>query len=234
MLDIIMPVYDEDKNIIPTFDNIEKYIKTEKQVYIIYDFDEDKTIPIIKKVQDKYSYKIILVKNDIKNGAAYAIKKGFSYTHNEVVLVALGDLSDNFDIVDEMYKKILEGYDVVCGSRYMKGGEKHGGPIFKSFLSRMAGISLHILTNIPTHDPTNCFKMYSRKILNDIELESFAGFEIGIESVVKAYCKGYKICEIPSKWYDRVEGKSKFHLWKWLPYYLKWYFYCIKFKLFKK
>ena len=229
MLDIIIPVYNEDKNIIKTFDEIEKLIKTDKQISVVYDFDEDTTIPIVKNVLDKYSFKISLIKNDIKRGVVYAIKKGLTITKEKAVLVMMADLSDNLDVVDEMYKKIKEGYDVVCGSRYMKGGEQHGGPMLKGFLSRMAGLSLHILTGVPTHDISNSFKMYSRKILNNINLESTGGFEVGLEIVVKAYCGGFNVCEIPSQWYDRTEGTSNFHLWKWLPHYLQWYFYCIKY-----
>jgi hypothetical protein len=128
-----------------------------------------------------------------------------------------------------MYRKITEeGYDIVCGSRYMKGGCQKGGPKLKGFLSKIGGLSLHWLTEIPTHDISNSFKMYRKSIIDMMEIESDGGFEIGMELTVKAFAAGYKIAEIPSSWADRTTGESRFHLWKWLPKYLKWYAWTIR------
>ena len=97
----------------------------------------------------------------------------------------------------------------------------------------MAGLSLNLLTRIPTHDISNSFKLYSRNVLSTTEIKSTGGFEIGMEIVVKSYLKGFKIAEVPTVWKDRVEGKSNFKLMKWLPKYLYWYFYLVAGKLFK-
>jgi hypothetical protein len=109
----------------------------------------------------------------------------------------------------------------------MNGGSQKGGPKFKGFLSRMAGCSLRWLTGIPTHDITNSFKMYRKSVIDTIEIESDGGFEIGMELTVKAFVAGYKIAEIPSSWQDRTAGESRFRLWKWLPKYLRWYWFAV-------
>lgn len=228
MLDIVIPVYNEDKNIILLFDEIEKEIKTNKRILIIYDFDEDTTIPVVENIRANYSFQVELVKNDIARGAINAIKKGLRYASGDMVLVMMADLSDRLDVVDMMCSKMECGYDIICGSRYMKGGEQHGSPLVKGLLSRMAGVSLHLLTGIPTHDVTNSFKLYSKTLLDKIEFESIGGFEIGMEICVKAYINGYKIAEIPSRWYDRVDGESHFKMKEWIPHYLHWYFLCIR------
>lgn len=69
-------------------------------------------------------------------------------------------------------------------------------------------------------------------MLEAIPIESTGGFEIGMEITVKAYVAGYRITELPSEWTDREEGESNFHMWKWLPHYLHWYFFCIRKKCF--
>jgi hypothetical protein len=127
-----------------------------------------------------------------------------------------------------MFKKINEGYDIVCGSRYMKGGAQIGGPWFNKLLSKMAGVSLFYLIGISTHDITNSFKMYKTRIFNDITIESNGGFELGMETTIKAFVNGYRITEVPSVWRCRKTGKSRFRLWKWLPKYLYWYWFGIK------
>lgn len=226
-INIVIPVYNEGENIRSSLAEIEDKVKTPHKIFIIYDFDEDNTLPVIKERTDA-NQSIVLLKNKYRRGVLHAIKTGFEAVDEGVVLVTMADLSDDLNKVDEMFKKINEGYDIVCGSRYMKGGEQRGGPRLKRLLSRTAGISLHFLTGLPTHDVTNSFKMYTKKVLNDIKIESHGGFEIGMEIVIKAFKRGYRITEVPCCWRDRERGKTRFRFWKWLPKYMKWYFFAIR------
>lgn len=227
MLDIVVPVYNEGQGILRLFDEIQEEIRTSKRVLVVYDFEEDTTVPVVKRCAGSYSFEIILVRNDIGRGALNAIKVGMRKAEKEMVLVMMADSSDKLDVVDTMCQRMSEGYDLVCGSRYMKGGKQNGGPFLKGLFSRMAGLSLHLLTGIPTHDVTNSFKLYRRELLRAIEMQSIGGFEIGLEITVKAFAAGYKITEVPSEWFAREEGESNFHMWKWLPHYMHWYFLCI-------
>ena len=180
MLGIAIPVYNEQDNIKKLFDAISEHIKSDKEVMIIYDREEDSTLPVVDSIQDDYDFKIVKEKNKYGRGALNAIKTGLEESRGSAVLVMMADLSDSLWVVDEMYKKISEeNFDLVCGSRYMKGGAQHGGPKFKGLLSRMAGLSLHLLSGIPTHDVTNSFKMYRKSMLDKISIESKGGFEIG-------------------------------------------------------
>lgn len=233
MLDIVIPVYNEDKGILRLFEEIEQEIKTPKHVMIVYDFDGDTTVPVVKKHRNDYSFKIDLELNTL-GGALNAIKIGMQTATEEMVLVMMADSSDRLDAVDAMCGLMEQGYDLVCGSRYMKGGRQNGGPLLKGLFARMAGLSLHVLTGIPTHDCSNSFKLYRRTMLQQINIESTGGFEIGLEILVKAYTSGYKIGEIPSQWFDREDGESNFHMWRWMPRYLHWYFYCVRNTWFKK
>lgn len=234
MLDIVVPVYNEDKGIVRLFDEIEREISIEKRVMIVYDFAEDTTVPVVEEHIDDYSFEITLVLNTLGRGVINAIKMGFKESKEEMVLIMMADSSDRLNVVDTMCSMMAQGYDLVCGSRYMKGGKQNGGPFLKGLFSRTAGLSLHLLTGVPTHDCTNSFKLYRKTMLDSITLESTGGFEIGLEIVVKAYSSGYKIGEVPSEWFDREEGESNFHMWKWMPRYLHWYFYCIRHTWFGK
>ena len=98
----------------------------------------------------------------------------------------MADLSDDFPKVAEMVCRVEHGADVVSASRYMPGGKQIGGPWLKGLLSRLAGVSLHRLTGLPTHDPTNSFKAYKTEFLRRTPIESTAGFCLGIELAVKA------------------------------------------------
>ena len=225
-LSIVIPVYHEEKNILKLFKDIEKKVSTDKELLLIYDQNDDPTKPVVEKyINSKHSKNIFLIKNfsGNKKGVINAIKTGFKESSGDAVLVVMADLSDDLKIVDKMYKKIEDGYDIVCGSRYMPGGKKVGGPFLKTLLSKAAGLSLHYLFRLPTRDATNAFKMYKKGVLKKIQIESKGGFEYSLEIITKGQELDYKITEIPSTWLDRQSGKSNFRLRKWLPSYIKLY-----------
>jgi dolichol-phosphate mannosyltransferase len=227
-LQISIPVYNEAENILGVLKEIEKDISTPHRINIIYDFDKDTTIPIVKEyIREKNLDNINLVKNQYGKGALNAIRTGFEVASDGAVLVVMADCSDDLAIVDRMFEIINQDYDIVCGSRYASGGKQIGGPVLKGLFSRIAGLSLHLITRIPTHDISNSFKMYRKSVLNEVKIESDGGFELGMEIVVKAYCKGYRITEVPCTWRCRTAGKSRFKLWKWLPHYLRWYLFAV-------
>ncbi|HTY13246.1 MAG TPA: glycosyltransferase [Candidatus Omnitrophota bacterium] len=226
-LSIVIPVYNEGDNILATLREIREKIKVPYRIYMVYDRDDDNTLKAIHGHPLEASA-VELVKNRYGRGALNAIRTGLGAAGEGAVLVVMADLSDDLSNVGTMLEKVDQGYDIVCGSRYMKGGRQIGGPWFKKTLSRLAGVSLYYLIGFPTHDVTNSFKLYTKKVLNDVQIESSGGFELGMEIVVKAVAKGYKVTEVPCTWRDRSAGESRFRLFKWLPGYLRWYFLAIR------
>ena len=234
MLDIVVPVYNEGETIGKLLDEIRDKVKTRVCVLIVYDFEEDSTVAVVREIHDRYEFSVSLVKNRYGKGALNAIKTGLECSAAEAVLVTMADLSDDLASVDEMYALVQNGFELVCGSRYMRGGRQIGGPPLKKILSRVAGVSLHYLSGIPTHDVTNSFIMYTRKVLDRFEIKSGGGFELGMELTVKAFVNGYKVGEVPTTWHDRTEGTSNFKMWSWMPRYIHWYLYCLKHVWFRK
>jgi len=228
-LSVVIPVYNEGGVIEKTLLDLESSLKISHEVLVVFDMDEDTTVPPVKNLQKKFP-DIKLVKNTYGRGALNALKTGLKKAKSQAICVMMADLTDDPNVINNMYNKFQHGFDVVAASRYMKGGHQIGGPKFKQFLSRSAGLSLHYFAGIPTHDATNSFKIYSKKFLDKVTIESDGGFELGIELTVKAYFGGYKIAEVPTTW-KYLSKESRFYLKKWLPKYLKWYFWAIRKRL---
>src|SRR5258708_11581668 len=129
----------------------------------------------------------------------------------------MGDGSDDPDDIDRMYELARAGADVIAGSRYMRGGRQLGGPLLKRSMSRAAGLSLHWLGGIPVHDATSNYRMYSKRLLNQVTIESTGGFELGIELTVKAYLLGMNVAEVPTTWRDPTARTSPLQLGRLLP-----------------
>jgi len=233
-LSVIVPVYNEAENIRPLLREIQDQISTPHEVLIVYDFEEDPTVPVVRSAQPEYPT-VRLVRNLFGRGALQAILSGFKESKGQVCCVSMADLSDDLGKVDEMARLVVEeGYDLVAGSRYMKGGRQEGGPWLKGLLSRMAGLTLHWFAGLPIHDATNNFRVYSRRLIESVEVESDGGFELALELTVKAHVRGLRMTEVPATWRDRVAGESNFRIWKWLPKYLRWYFYAFRGRFVKR
>jgi len=114
---------------------------------------------------------------------------------------------------------------IAAASRYMPGGQQVGGPRLKGLLSRWAGRSLHWFARAGTRDATNSFKAYSTEFVRQVGIESRIGFEIGLELTAKATRLRLPVAEIPTIWLDRQLGKSRFDLGRFMPSYLRWYFF---------
>jgi len=209
--------------VVPTLRGVVERTRTRPlEVLVVHDFDEDTTVPVVKRLQAEIP-ELHLHRNRIGRGVLNAIKSGLAAARAPYVLVTMGDGSDDPGDIDPMYALALGGADVVAGSRYMRGGHQLGGPLLKRTMSRTAGLSLHWLAGIPVHDATSNYRLYSRRLLDQVTIESDGGFELGIELTVKAFLLGMRVAEVPTTWRDRTAGQSRFQLWQWLPRYLRWY-----------
>ena len=84
----------------------------------------------------------------------------------------MADLSDDVAVVPRMVELVnREGYDIVCASREHAGGRQIGGPRLKGLLSRVAGLSLHWVAGLPTHDATNAFRLSPERAPGDNDRE---------------------------------------------------------------
>jgi dolichol-phosphate mannosyltransferase len=221
---VVIPVYNEGENIQVCVRRLtEALAQTPHELIVCYDFDEDSTLPALAAMPDRPPT-VRLVRNSLGKGVANALIAGFAAARGDVVVTSMADLSDPPSVIPLMATKIREeGADIVSGSRYMPGGSQTGGPRLKTLISRTAGLSLHYVGRLPTHDATTNFRAYSRRFLEDVAVESVLGFEVGLELTTKAHLLGYRIDEVPSSWEDRTAGTSKFDLVGWLPAYLHWY-----------
>ncbi len=222
-LDIIIPVYNEGGNIISVLESFYKHVKTSYRVLICYDMDEDDTLPVLEDYPRERA-EILLVKNSGK-GPNQAVITGLRKSTAPAALVHMADDDYNAHVIDEMYQSFRDGCDVVTGSRFIKGGCYKGAPLLKQLLTRSASFTLYHLGGIPVHDATNGFRIFSRRLLDSVEIESSKGFTFTFELLVKADRLGWKTHEVPATWIERTIGTSRFRVFEWIPPYFRWYLY---------
>ncbi len=222
-LEIVIPIYNEGKNILKLFELFRTFIKTEFRILLCYDLGDD-DIFSFKQEFEKFKFEIVFVKNP-STGPCAAIKEGLHFGNSECVIVYPADDFLNINIIDKMYFSFKENNDIVVASRFIKGGSMKGCPIVKSILVRLASSSLYALSSIPVRDASNGFRLFSRKLLNTVNIESKVGFAYSLELLSKCNRLKFGIHEIPAQWEERSEGSSRFKIIKWLPEYFRWYLY---------
>jgi glycosyltransferase involved in cell wall biosynthesis len=231
-LSLIIPAHNEADNLVNLISKIEESVDIPHELVIVNDHSTDNTAELLDKLCRQYR-NIKVVENKLAAGFGNALKTGFRNCGTDLMVPIMGDLCDELSTVRKMYDKINEGYDIVCGSRYIPEGARIGGSRLKAFLSSWGGRSIHYLLGIPTHDIPNAFKMYRKKVIESIEIKSH-WFEISMEIPLKAYYLGFKITEVPTVWRERMKGKSSFRVFKLLPNYLKLYIWAILMRLIKR
>jgi len=230
-LDIIIPVYNEDQNIVTLIKEFENIIEYNFRILICYDNDSDKTLSYLKN-KNIIKNEILFIKNP-NQGPNSAIVEGINSSKAEIVLVYMADDFENIKLINEMVKLIEKGNDLVIPSRFIKGGKMLGAKKIKKAITVIGSYLICYIARIPFKDCTNAFKMFSGELKNKIKFESTIGFTFALELTIKSYLLNSKIVEIPSSWIEIKNRKSNFKVLKWLPNYIYWLFYAILKNLFK-
>ncbi len=171
-IDIVIPVYNEGPNILATLGALARSVKTPARVLICYDLDEDDTLPTVRSNPDVYAgLDVAFVRNPIR-GAHGAVMAGFAASTAPIVVAYPADDDFNAEIIDRMAALVREGCDVVCASRFLPGGTMQGAPWLKATLVRTAAFTLNRIAALPTKDPTSGFRMFSRRVIEQIAIES--------------------------------------------------------------
>lgn len=228
MLSIVISVLNEEKSIAELLSDLKKCrIPIEHEIIVIDDCSNDSTRDIVLNELEK-NKKIRLISSDDKHGLGKALKRGFEATKGDIIVMLAGDLSDDTNDISIMLKEICDkGYDIVCASRYTKGGIGKQANIIKGFFSKSLNRIIYVLTKIPTSDSTNAYKMFRKKLLKDIGPLESNYYTLGLELLLKAHKKRFKITEIPTIWRDRKYGKSHFMFLRDGFQYFRWLMFAI-------
>lgn len=224
-LDIVMPVYNEGAGIVPVVRSLVEHVRTPFRLLICHDHDDDTTLAAIRDLGTAAG-NVEFVRNQGR-GVLGAIVTGFGRSTAPAVLMMPADDDSNAPRLDEMVDLVRGGADIVCPSRFMGDGCMVGCPIVKATLVRLTAWFMYHVVGVPTHDPTNGFRLFSRRVVDRIPIETQAGFAYSLELLVKAQRLGWRIEERPVQWFERKVGRSRFRILTWAPSYLRWVRYAL-------
>jgi dolichol-phosphate mannosyltransferase len=224
-LDIIIPVYNKGNIILATLAELRRHVGTPSRILICYDQPNDDTLPAIKAHSEHVEGLTIEFVRNRSRGAHAAVMSGFAAAQAPFVLVFPADDDFNARSIGAMVAKAELGTDIVCASGFIPGGCVVGCRWLKAFLVRTAASTLYYVAGLPTRDATNGFRLFSRRVIDNIEIESDSGFCYSLEMLVKCHRLGWPAADVPAKWFEREQRASRFQVLKWVPAHLRWYMY---------
>lgn len=209
---IVIPTYNEAENIGRLVAAL-RMLYPETKIFIVDDNSPDGTAAIIQKmaVQDEH---LKLIWRQKPEGLASAYLDAFARIipdeNLEYIITMDADLSHDPDDLGRLLA-LGSNYDVVVGSRYIRGGEIENWSWWRKFISRYGNIYTRLVTGAPIHDLTAGFVLYHRETLGRIlmHVEEHEPYAFQTEMKFLAWRLGAKIKEAPITFRERTSGKSK-------------------------
>lgn len=236
-LSVIIPAYNEAKRLPLTLIDIDRHLRGVKYSYEIIVVNNNST-DATAEVVERFSHIIKNLKllNCKALGKGATVKRGLLEAKGEIRLFTDADNSTSIDQFNKMIPYFKEGYDVVFGSRDIKGAKMvPPQPWYKRFAGNVGNLIIQILL-LPGIWDTQCgFKAFTeesaKKIFPLIKIERW-GFDVEILTLAKLL--GYKIKEIPVVWvndpFSRVKLSSYFQVLLEV-FKIKWWTITNKYKL---
>jgi dolichol-phosphate mannosyltransferase len=209
---VVIPTYNERDNLAPLLQKIQDCAK-DLHVLIVDDNSPDGTGELAEELCQRHPEKMFVLHRGKKEGLGRAYVDGFNYVLKkdyDLILQMDADLSHDPSYL-AVFCAELDSCDLVLGSRYLHGISVINWDLKRLILSKLATLYVRLVTGMPFSDATSGFKCWRRQTLESIDLEgAFSnGYLFQIETTYKAYCKNFKIAEVPITFFERREGQSK-------------------------
>lgn len=211
-LSVIIPIYNEEQRLPDTLKAIHGYLKKqsyEYEIIAVNDGSKDRTESILKKFLITVPYlRVIKIEH---RGKGSAIKQGMLNAKGKILLFCDADNSTSIDQVEKMFPWFSQGYEVVIGSRDIKGAVL--APPQPWFRNLVSGESFKLLRKIlvglwDIEDSQCGFKAFSKKAAKEVFPQSIIEqFAFDPEVLYLARRLGYRIKEIPVTWANDIHSK---------------------------
>ncbi len=201
-LSIIIPVYNEDENVLPLTKQIETALINYKfEIIYIDDFSTDNTVKNIKSLQNSNVKLIELKKN---YGQSLALAAGIDNALGDFIISLDGDMQNDPNDIPKMLKLLIEeDIDLVTGIRVNRKDS-----FFKKIPSKIANFIIRKTTKLNIQDQGCALKVFRKETAKELNLYG----EMHRFIVLLAFLNGTRIKEVPVKHHPRKFGKSKYGL----------------------
>lgn len=213
-ISIVIPAYNEESVIQNCIASVQFFFTQKSmrhEIIIVDDGSTDKTASLAHAIATAHP-SIRVISYEKNRGKGYAVRMGVLAAHGQQILFMDADCSTPVEMYDALALHLLNGYDIVIGSRYLKESAIHiRQPKKRILLGRIGNALIQLLLLQGIHDTQCGFKIFSYISAQAIFLKQKIdrwGFDM--EALAIGQCMGFRIQEIPVSWHDDTRRKSRF------------------------
>jgi len=214
-LSVVIPAYNEEKRVPKTLDSISDYLSKQNydyEIIVVSDGSKDNTGQVVKDLESKIP-NLKLIDNKENHGKGYVVRQGILEAKGDYRLFTDADNSTSVDQVEKMWPWFEQGFDVVIGSRDVKGAvlDPPQQWIRKVLFGDSFKLIRKLIIGLWNLQDTQCgFKGFTAKAAEDVFSKvKTEGFNFDVESLILAKRLGYKIKEVPIRWVNDLDSKVK-------------------------
>jgi glycosyltransferase involved in cell wall biosynthesis len=211
LLSIVIPVYNEKNTVLDIIKKIDSLpTRLNRELIIVDDGSTDGTREILKSLENRNDVKLIYKESN--SGKGDSLKVGFKNSKGDYVIVQDADL----EYEPEDYFKLLEAIDgkdntIIYGSRFM-GHYEEMSPLHY-YGNKFLTLITNILYGVELSDMETCYKLFPGSFIRSLNLKANR-FDFEPEITAKVLKSGYKIIEVPIRYYGRKHSEGKKITWK--------------------
>jgi dolichol-phosphate mannosyltransferase len=228
LLSVVIPAHNEEAHIGATIRGLHTALASAgitHEILVVNDNSRDRTEQVLQELRRDVPT-LRYINNALPNGYGFAVRAGLTAFKGDAVAVVMADGSDAPEDLVAYHRKLQEGYDCVFGSRFIRGARVVDYPWPKLVMNRLANFMIRTLFWMSYNDVTNAFKMYRRSVIAGVQPLLAYHFNLTVELPLKAIVRGYRYAVVPTSWFNRTEGVSKFKIKEMGSRYLFIVFYC--------
>ncbi len=230
-ISIVLPTYNEQKNIILLIQEIEKTFQGSKiEIIVVDDNSPDGTGDAVLELNKIYK-NISLITKEKKEGIGAALRVGYNAAKGDIILSSDADLSFSVEDMKKLVEKLEQGYDMVVGARHLTNTDYESSYFkthIKHIISKYGNKIITHLLHLNIHDFSANFRAMKKEVWYSINTKENTN-SLLLEMIIKSHKQGLIVVEVPVSFKERRFGESKLNIWieapKFLWRFMKFYFF---------
>lgn len=226
-ISVIIPAFNEEENLKLLLPHLKNILSTLPCAYELIVVDSLSTNDNTEYICTLHGVKYV---KQHTRGYADAFRTGINNAVYDAVLVVDADNSQDIAKIPLMYKVFIDGFDIVIGSRYIKGGTTSDSTV-SVIMSKILNNTYRIVLDFKEKDISTDFRLYRKSLLMDLHTQC-RNFDVIEETLflLKIKYPSIKVAEVPIDYRPRLEGFSKRRLLRFIMDYIKLTIRLIKLK----